>query len=200
MDLTAPFKTEVLRPITTLIVPGTIAVGPFVLILEDYVAPVARFMAEHASAFAVLLVISVLAAGFIIDDLGAAIESRIWDPLLEKRDPSHTRNWHAYLKLQINDELVGQRYLRTKVTQLKFELAMAPALMIFWIGLAWLQVIHGLWSRLGFVVVTLLILAGAGYLLWESFKTARVLSRTRALILEAITEGPKGIPRQASPG
>jgi len=192
MDLAEPFKPEVLRPVTTLIVPGTIAVGPFVLVLADYVPAVATFWTEHPSAFAVLMVLTVLAAGFIIDDFGAMIEARVWDRLLG-RDESHWKNWEDYLKLELKDELIGHRYLRTKLTQMKFELAMAPALIFCWSGLLWLQVVHGMWSRSGFVFITLLLFLGAVYLLWESWKTSKVLSKTRALILQAIREGPKGI-------
>lgn len=197
MDLTAPFKTEVLRPVTTLIVPGTIAVGPFVLILGDYVPAIANFWNDHPSAFSVLIVLAILAAGFIIDDLGAEIEVLAWDRLLCKNDKSHNKNWSEYLKLQLNDELVGQRYLRTKFTQLKFELAMGPSLVIFWAGLLWLQVLHKMWSAIGFALVTLLLFMGAGYLLWESWRTAQVLSKTRKLILEAVATGPKGIKDQS---
>src|SRR3954471_9223085 len=103
MDLTAPFRTEVLRPITTLVVPSTIAIGPFVMILEDYVDAVAKFRTDHTSAFAIFVVISVLAAGFIVEDLGASIELRGWDTILDKRNSSHKTNWDKYLKLQLND-------------------------------------------------------------------------------------------------
>ena|SRR6185436_13948221 len=192
MDLTAPFKPEFLRPITTLIVPGTIAVGPFVLVLGDYVAPVANFWDDHTTAFAVLLAISVLAAGFIIEDVGANIEFYLWDKELNKKNPTHLINWNEYLKLRIDNELVGERYLDAKVTQLKFELSMAPALIIFWSGLLWLQVLHPMWSIIGFILVTLLLFTSAVYLLWESWQTAKVLSKTRALIIEAINAGPKG--------
>ena len=198
MDLAEPFKTEVLRPITTLVVPGTIAIGPFVLILGDCVPSVEKFWTQHSHAFAVLLVLSVLAAGYIMDEISTMIESKIWDKKIEKRKSGHNREWNEYLQLQLNDELIGQRYLRLKVTQLKFELAMAPSLVIFWFGLLWLQAVHKIWSHTGFALVTVMIFAGAAYLLWESWQTANILSSTRTIILEAIKVGPKGIAKQNS--
>jgi len=192
MDLAAPFKKEVLRPFITLLVPGAIATGPFVLILGDYVPSVAKFWVEHVYPFTALLIISVLAAGFIIDDIGANIEAHVWDTIIGRRDQQHKANWEAYLKLQMQDELIGQRYLDDKVIQLKFELAMATALVIFWVGLAWLQVLHKIWSGTGFSLVTGFLLVGVAYLLWESWQTANLLSKTRAWILKAIEDGPKG--------
>jgi len=194
MDLAAPFKKEVLRPFTTLVVPGAIATGPFTLVLGDKVPAVAKFWLEHPYPFIALLVISLLAAGFIIDDVGANIEAYVWDRILLRRDPEHNNNWQRYLKLQIKDELVAQRYLDDKVIQFKFELAMATALVVFWLGLGWLQALHRMWSNSGFALVTLLVFAGATYLLWESLQSAKLLSRTRALILKAIEDGPQGFP------
>jgi hypothetical protein len=197
MDLAAPFKAEVLRPLITLAVPGTISTAPYVVILGHYVPPVEAFWTGHPNAFAVLIALVVLAAGFIIDDIGANIEAHVFDSILTRRSPAHSTNWAKYLKLQINDELVGQRYLRHKVTQLKFELAMVAALPIFWIGLMWLNGIYSMWAFRGMFLVTLVIAAASAYLLFESWQTAGVLSNTRALILAAIDEGPKGIPRAA---
>lgn len=196
MDLTDPFKTEVLRPLVTLAVPGTIAIAPFILVLGHYVPSVATFWSQHPNAFAVLIVLVVAAAGFIIDDIGANIECYIWDPLLTRHNAAHVTNWHKYLKLELSDELVGQRYLRHKFTQLKFELAMATALPIFWSGLMWLNGIYAMWSRAGVALVTIVIAGGSAYLLFESWQTASVLARTRALILESINEGVKGIPKK----
>jgi hypothetical protein len=196
MDLAAPFKTEVLRPLVTLAVPGTIAIAPYILVLGHYVPSVETFWSQHPSAFAALVVLVVVAAGFIIDDIGANIEFYIWDPLLARHDPAHVTNWHKYLKLELGDELVGQRYLRHKFTQLKFELAMATALPIFWSGLMWLNGIYAMWARAGVTLVTIVIAGGSAYLLFESSQTAKVLANTRALILESIAEGVKGIPNK----
>src|SRR5690349_1446284 len=106
MDLDAPFKPEVLRPFVSIAVPGLVAVSPFVLLLGYYVPPVETFWSEHPNAFAILLGVSVLAAGFIISDFGELIEVHWWDKWQEKADPDHLERWRSYLKLQLNDELI----------------------------------------------------------------------------------------------
>ena len=186
MDLAAPLKPEVLRPLTTLIVPGTIATGPFVLVLGHHVPPVALFWTEHPKAFTVLLVIAVVAAGFIIEDLGTVIEYLI-DRVLNRIDKGkHNADWNAYLKLRLNDEVIAQRYLRLKFTQLKFELAMALALPIFWFGIRWLQIIKPIWSSTGFTLISVFLWIGAALMLGGAVITAKLLGSTRALILEAM--------------
>jgi hypothetical protein len=175
-----------------------IAIGPYILVLGAYVPEVDTFWSEHSTAFGVLLVASVLAAGFIIDDIGSFVETIFWDKFLDTAAPGeHTKKWNEYLQLQLNDELIGQRYLRTKFTQLKFELAMGVALPIFWTGLLWVQFLRKIWSICGFMLASAFVLSGAGALLWASWETAKLLSRTRKIILDAFsnTNGPKGIKR-----
>ena len=196
MDLTAPFRPEVFRPIITLIVPGAIASGPFVLVAGHYIPHVDTFWTHHPNAFAVVLTFIVLAVGFVIDDLGTNIEVRTWDRILARRNSTHDEQWNNYLKLQLNDELVGQRYLRAKFTQLKFELATGIALPIAWVGVTWLNVIYRLWGVRETYLVTLAAAVGALYLLFESWQTAGVLARTRGLILQAVNEGIKGVTPQ----
>jgi len=194
MDLTAIFKDDVLRPFTTIVIPGTIATGPYVLLLGGYVPDVQVFWSTHGAAFAVFLAISVVAAGLILDNVGSFIEAKIWDAILDKRSKgAHKKAWEQYLKLRLGDQIVGQRYLHAKVRQMKFELAMAPALLIFDVGLWWLQGLHGMWGTRGILTVSGIIFAGCLYFLWESFGSASILSSTRDLIIESITEGPKGI-------
>ena len=198
MDLEAPLKPEVLRPLITLVVPGTIAIGPFVLITGHYVPAVERFWTQHATAFSVLVALAILATGFVIDDFGTHIEVEWWDPQISSNHPDHDTNWNRYLKLQLKDELIAQRYLRLKLTQMKFELAMAIALPISWTGLLWLNCIFRFWFGTTMGFITIGFVTATTLLLRESLITARLLSRTRALILNAIDDGVKGISGPAS--
>lgn len=199
MDLAAPFKPEVLRPFVTIVVPGLIANAPYVLLLGHYVPPVETFWTQHPQAFAVIFGAAVLAVGFIISDLGELLEVYAWDRCLRKKDPDHTNKWHAYLKLQLDDELIAHRFLRTKVTQFKFELAMVPAVIIFWSGLLWYQLIQPIWPSGGFTLFSLAVWSVVLYLIWESWNTADGLADIRGYILDAIEKGPKGIPK-SKPG
>ncbi len=199
MDLEAPLKPEVLRPLITLVVPGTIATGPFVLVTGHYVPAVEAFWTIHPTAFSVLLGLMILTVGFVIDDVATNIEAKCWDPLIAKHDKAHLDNWKRYLKLQLSGEIVGHRYLRTKLTQMKFELAMPPALVISWTGLLWLNHLFAFWSACVMTFVSLSTFTAAAYLLWESWQTAGLLSSTRALILSAIDDGVKGLPASPRP-
>ncbi len=194
MDLAAPLKTEVLRPLVTLIVPGTLAVGPYVFVLGAFVPAQWRFSTAHPQAFAGLIVLSIIAAGFILDDTGSILERSAIDPLVQRRRPNHTMQWKAYLQLQLKDELVAQRHLRSQLTQLKFELGMGQALVVFWGGLGWLQRLFQVWSGCAFAIVTLFLLGSAVLFFLAACMTEGVLSETRELILAAIEAGPKGIP------
>jgi hypothetical protein len=198
VDLAAPFKPEVLRPFISVVVPGLIAVSPYVLLLGYYVTPVQTFWGAHSHAFAGLLAAAVLAVGFILSDFGELIEVHLWDRKLKTIDQKHEEKWERYLQLQLDDELIGQRFLRTKLTQYKFELAMVPALVWFWSGLLWLQIVQPIWSPSGFSLFSVALGLGTVYLLWESWNTAKSLANARTWILNAILSGPKGIARTKS--
>ena len=188
MDITSPFKSEVLRPFTTWVIPGSIAVAPYILVLGFYLPQVTAFWNTHPSAAVGVIVICALAAGLILENIGASIESGWWDTILQGKDESHLRNWDRYLKLRIKDEFVAQRYLKTRVMQLKFELSMAPALLLFWIGLLWLNYLYQMWQQPGVIFVSALLFLGILYLLRESYVSSRVLSGLRELILAAVEE------------
>ena len=188
MDLTSPFKSEVLRPITTWVIPGSIAIGPYLLITAYYVPSVGNFLRTEPSAAAAVVAICVVAAGLILDNFGSSIEASWWDPLLVKRYPNHLSDWDRYLKLRIKDEIVAARYLRDHLLRMKFELSMAPALMLFWMGLLWLNYIYRIWFARGTVLISVILAIGDVYFLYSSFHSARVLSRVRASILEAVEE------------
>lgn len=186
MDLTSPFKSEVLRPITTWVIPGSIAIGPYLLIVAFYVPAFDHFLGARDAVAGALVTICVLAAGLILDNIGSSIEANWWDPLLVKKYPNHLEDWDRYLKLRINDEIVAARYLKTHVMQMKFELSMAPALMAFWVGLLWLDYIYKIWFVSGTLAACVILAIGTAYFLVESYNSARVLSRTRVSILESV--------------
>lgn len=192
MDLTGPLKSEVFRPLATIVVPGAIAVGPWPIILGHYVPQVLTFSEAHPAAFVAMLLICVIAVGLILEDLGAWIEVR-WDDSIDRRQPGHKKNWDEYLTLKLQDELVGQRYLRTLVLRMKFELSMAPALVLLVVGLVWINAVYRVWSAWGMLSISLVLLLIATYLLWESYDSDRNLGRMHALIVTAMKATP---PRQ----
>jgi hypothetical protein len=146
---------------------------------------VARFWTEHPTAFGLILAVAILIVGFVFDEVGAMIEVA-WDALLKRRHKDHAIVWRVYLQLKLKDELVGQRYLRDVLTRMKFELAMSPALVLCTVGLNWINHIFGPWSRCVMMLLSALLALVSLFLLWESYQSADLLSRTRGAIVDAM--------------
>jgi len=188
VDFISAFKSELFRPLATLVVPGGVAIGPYVLVAGYYFPGVTLFWRDHPSAFVAILVICIVAVGLIVEDLGAFIERDFWDSKLAKDNEDHSDHWEQYLKLRLNDEIVGQRYLRTLLTRMKFELAMVPAFFFFWCGLLWLNRLYDLWRPSRFALLSGVLLILTIYLLLESYRSASVMSTTRTLIVQAVAQ------------
>ena len=200
MDFISAFKSELFRPLATLVVPGGVAIGPYVLVAAYYFPGVVSFWNEHPSAFVAIIVICILAAGLIVEDLGAFIERDFWDSKLARENEDHTDHWEQYLKLRLNDEIVGQRYLRTVLTRMKFELAMVPAFFFFWSGLLWLNRLYDLWRASRFVLLSGVLVIVTVYLLLESYRSASVMSATRTLIVQAVVQSHPDLEGQTENG
>jgi hypothetical protein len=90
--------------------------------------------------------------------------------------------------MHAKDEVIGQRYLRNLITRFKFELSMAPALLLTWGGLLWLNRLYGVWSGCAFFWISAVVLLPMAYLFWESYHSAKLLARTRRLIIGAVRQ------------
>lgn len=198
MDVTSAFKSEIFRPLTTVVIPGSVAVAPYVILVGYYVPVTFKFWDDHPAAVVTVMVIAAIAAGLILDNIGTHIEAKFFDKWLEKRRLGHNAQWREYLGLELKDELIGQRYLRTKVERLKFELAMGPAVVAFAVGLAWLQFVYQMWRWPGFGALFVCLTLGVVYLLREAYKTARLLSDTRAIVLEAAKKRTRPVVQLAA--
>jgi hypothetical protein len=190
MDFIAALKNEVFRPLVTLVIPGAIAIGPFILVAAYYFPQVNAFWNEHPSAFVAILIVSILTVGLILENLGSFIEWNIFDEILDRKDPEHKANWERYLQLWLNDEIIGQRYLRQNLTRLKFELSMVPGLFFFFCGLLWANRLYHLWRNSRFIWLSLVIIVVTVLMLFEAYRSAKTLARTRSLIIEASVDRP----------
>src|SRR5207245_3973826 len=108
-------------------------------------------------------VITVIAIGLILENLGGRIEA-VWDKFINRNNNGHKDKLEAYLRLKVESEFVGQRYLRTVLVRMKFELAMLPALVSFAFGLIWLQSLYTLWTSLRFKMLLATIAGLFAYL------------------------------------
>lgn len=182
MDLSSAFKSEVFRPLVTLFIPGGVAAGPYFLLAGYYVPATRAFWDDHPSTTVAIVVGCILAAGLVVENWGSRIED-LWDGLLN-RDGEHRETWNAYLGLTLRDEIVGQRYMRTLLMRMKFELAMVPALVCGVGGLLWLNRVEPFWpfrERWLWLAGSVLVV----YFAWESFDSARLMAATRRIVVRA---------------
>ncbi len=185
MELTSAFKSEIFRPLATVISPGATSIGPYVFIVGYYVPRVRVFWEQHPSAFTAAIVVCVISSGLILENVGARIESKLWDARLSKTNERHTEEWNEYLQQKVNPEIVGQRYLQTIVMRLKFELAMGPALLVMLVGMIWLNHLYEFWPCSGLLAFAGFTVVLSGYLLYESYCSCQVLAKTRRQIVKA---------------
>lgn len=182
-DPTSALKNDSFRQLIVLVIPGATAIGPYILVSSNYVKSVAKFWDDHPSAFVAIMVVVILTAGLVLEAIGSRIEC-FWDNCL---GDDHKQNWDNYLGLNLKDDIIGQRYLRSVLLRMKFELSMGPALLIHWLGLFWINIIHSTWKwYFGFALISMIVLSLAIFLIFESYTSAGLLSSTRNIILKAI--------------
>jgi hypothetical protein len=186
MDLTSILKSEILRPLSVLFLPGSIAISPFVFITLAYNPKLQIWVNGNTNLFIFILILIALAVGHMLEDVGSFIERRL-DDLLDKKSTNHLeKRWYPYLKLKINEEYVGQRYLRTILVRMKFELSMVPALMVFLIGFLWLNARLGFWGQCPTALLVILIAGLIAFLIMEAYKSLFTLDETRMLLISAV--------------
>ena len=133
-----------------------------------------------------LLLISVT-IGFILENVGSIIESKLWDRLQDNQD--HEDEWYKYLRTAFLHEPVGQRYLRTLTLRMKFELAFSLSLLTVCVGMFCIH-LAGLVTGYEFFISSLLLITLAMYLSFESYQTSKVLSRVRHELLLGVILNP----------
>lgn len=188
MELIAAFKSELFRPLVTLVLPGGVASAPYLILAACLIPSVRTFGHEYPSTSVAIALACIVGIGLVLEDVGSRIEYR-WDKRLNKRHADHLVTWDKYLQLKMRDEIVGQRYLRTLLVRLKFELAMVPAWLAFGIGIIWLNTLTAFWS-LDHTLLYVTPFALAAYSAYESYSTSILMGRTRRLILAAMQEHP----------
>lgn len=185
MDLMSHFRMESLQPLIMLITPGATAVIPYVLMVVTGNDKIASFLDKHEFMFGTLVVLLAVAAGLILEDFGSLIESRIWDKLQEDTTKNEAV-WWKYLRTAFEVEPMGQRYLRTILLRMKFELSFSLSLIPLFIGLVILNGRFSLLSGRSMKLVGLIVIVLAAYLLWESYQSASLLKRLHAALTDKI--------------
>lgn len=181
-DVPGVLNSEVLRVITGVFLPGATAISSWtVFTLWKY--PKLLQLAERNGGEAVFVfVLASIAAGMILEDVGARIETA-YDDMCPNRE-QHLHAWNYYLRTAFVAEPIGRRYAKSMVARLKFELGMAISLAVNAVGTMSLRYFGLPCGRLALFATSQAMVAG--YLLWESKATHRALHNVRVELSKVI--------------
>ena len=177
MDLTSTLRGEAFRPMATIIAPGAFGLAPFAALAYSASGIGREFWDAHPIAVGVALFILSIAFGLVFENIGSRVEHWI-DKSVARKDPTFDPTWRAYLMLTYEQEPIGQRYLRTILFRLKFELGIlgsAPAQGLGWFlvfcaaGASW-------WYRGGALVGALILIV---WFFYEARDSTKVLAELR---------------------
>jgi hypothetical protein len=158
------------RSLLTIILPGMVALGPWMLLAVMYFPKLNVWYKEfavpiHVAAFGVSVIF-----GLAFEEIGNYLEKR-WDASLAKRpepvfeDTWVSRDWYHYLRSNFGDgEPIAYRYISRKVTSLYFELGMmcatpvalvavASIAALLFPGASWLAAVIGTSAALAWLVL-----------------------------------------------
>ena len=181
MDFVNVLKNELFRPVATLIVPGSLAFFPYALLIANINPGVVSVWEGHNGVVVTMFLMVALALGMVIENIGSLIEILIDGVLGDE----HINRWREYLGLRVQDEIIGQRYLRTLVLRLKFELSALVAIPISYLGFLLLNQVSGYWSFFSMIIAAICVFVGMIYLVYETYKSSKALDSTRKVIIES---------------
>lgn len=165
------------RSLLTILVPGIVAISPWLLALVQNTSATLGFD-KYPSLANALVFAAAAVVGSVCEGFGTTVEAG-WDKEREG-EYSIKENWHAYLAHRFETEPVGYRYLSRLVTALYFELSMLFAVPSFLFGGFILASLRFPEQWIVFALLTLLALVASGYYLhWQARCTHRVLCETR---------------------
>lgn len=188
METLKEIKFDIDRIILQLFIPGIFVVVPFFLLFVQSFASIKEYFLKSEGITTVALFILSITVGLILEDFGSLIEVKFWDALNKKKYPEIDDEWEAYLKLDLpsNCDLVAQRYLRTILVRMKFELSFSISLILMTIGLIILN-LNFPFSNFGLpfyfygIILPLII---ASYVLYESKISSELMLKTRKKIID----------------
>ncbi len=185
-ELFAAFNADFFRALTTLVIPGSIALSTWTVDLSLRFQALRSLISENHVETAFILFIAVIFVGLVIEDLGARIETSLDKKCDKATGGKHTDDWYAYLKTAFICEPIGRRYIKTLVTRMKFELGTAVGILAADVGLVvlWAQglLTCGLSAVLLSVSLAVAIYLGAV----EAPASHRLLAKARAVMLDEI--------------
>lgn len=188
MEPLKDLKFDVNRIILELFVPGIFSVLPFFILFINKVSSVNKYFSNSDGMATLALFILSITVGLILEDIGSNIEVYILDCINLKKFPNHKIEWDRYLELNIakNSNLIAQRYLRTILLRMKFELSFGVSLLIMSRGLFLLQNETNFCDKNNFFFSCLILPVGLSiFMFWESWSSSVLLINTRRKIINA---------------
>jgi hypothetical protein len=185
-ELFAAFNTDFFRALTTLIIPGALAVSTWSVQLVLTFDPLKKLVEDNHVESAFVLFVAVVFVGLVIEDVGSRIESLLDNRADKNTQGQHSKEWYAYLKTAFVCEPIGRRYIRTLVTRLKFELGTAIGILVADIGLGWLWVGGFASLRLSLTLLLLSLIVAVYLGLFEASASHRLLGKARSAMLDEI--------------
>lgn len=176
------FKSEVFRPIASIVLPGMLAIGPFVIVLGNVVPEVEALYLKQSLVFFSLFFGAATVAGMLLENIGSSIERGI-DTCMEREYLRGSETvWAAYLACPCT-ETYARKYLGTLVTRLKFINSMIPAATLFGLGMLALNLQLGRWPWLWLLLLSLPLALMISWLFKSSVELseAAVFSRFKML-------------------
>lgn len=167
--------TDLSRSLLTVLIPGLVALAPWVLALVQHTPATFGFQSYPTLAHA-LLFAGVVVTGSIFQGLASILEVR-WDKRLGHKFMVEA-DWYAYLAS--TDTPVAHRYISRLVTSLYFEIAMLQASVVFFVGVAVLGALR--FPELACAISISAFIAAAlavAFFWWQGRMTHHALCRTR---------------------
>jgi hypothetical protein len=179
---------DLTRSLMTVLLPGLVAVAPWLLWLADRFTEVPVAYAEYQVPSQALLFAVVAVTGAVLEGLATSYED--W---LDKRREQRlevSRNWFDYLANVPDHEPVGFRYMSRLATTMYFEMTMMCASLSFFPGLGFLLFRHVAphWQAILLILTPVLMIAVALYFGWQASMSHEVLCRTRKEINERLAQ------------
>jgi hypothetical protein len=203
MEPLKDLKLDVNRIILELFIPGIFSVLPFFILFINKVPSANKYFSNSEGMATLTLFILSIAAGLILEDIGSNIELYFWDRINLKKYSNHKIEWEQYLELNIakNSNLIAQRYLRTILLRMKFELSFGFSLLIMSIGLLLLQNETRFCDiNFTFIFCSLIFpVVLSIFLFWESWSSSALLINTRRKIINTKVEESDTNPNHTNP-
>lgn len=183
MDFLGALKSEIFRPLASVVLPGVLALSPCVILTANAIPEVQNFYKDQSTWFFWTVIALATVVGMLLEDIGSSIERGIDRCMDLEYLYGHDKVWIAYLSKGVVDNN-GRRFLGAIVTRLKFINSIIPAVLFFSIGIFLLD------RQVDFMSPTALLvfLVGMATLICWLFRTStelsEVASSTRYCLLE----------------